>query len=898
MGIWRPLSPHLAMNLVLLAMLAVPAACFAQFEFEDGGIAGLLGGNDDNPVTVSAQFTPKSDDKPAVLMVTADMAPNWHIYPLQNTGSIGLPTKIKLEESPEFRVIGSFAEFPKPVVHQRDTGAGKLADVSEHAGRATFYAPIEFTAGADPKNVSIGGTIDYLVCKDDGSCVPGNQSFTAQLGEGVPIGPLSLKQSDSSSTKKSPANSAAPPPLKGPITKGVFRAERSQVSWSGWLEPAQVTPGGNTTLYVKAQPAPGWHLYARGDQVPKLGNKPTLLVMTHASGLEVFAPQTDADIISKDRSDIGFGIVRHHEGDVTWKIPIHVPDSTDLGKLTLAGILAYQACESTEDGTGSCEIPAAARFQVPVEVVKTFEEESSQPISFAPANYSEAAAALDQSTPRAGSPPNPAGRSQLSAGTGYDLSKIKTKQAERPLLLYLSLAFIGGLILNLMPCVLPVIGLKVMSFVDQAGHSRAKALRLNLWYAAGIVSVFLVLAAIAATTASFSWGAQSSSTLFNVLLVALVFAMALSLLGVWEIPIPGFIGSGSVHEVASKEGAVGAYLKGIVTTILAIPCTGPFMATALGWAVRQPPFTIFQVFAAMGIGMASPYVVVGVYPRLLKFLPKPGMWMETFKQLMGFVLLATVVFILSYMETAALVPTAALLAGIALACWVYARTSPTADFNDRVQTWALSGAIAAGSALLAFGWLYRDVMQPREKERVAMQVAKVVDQRTRMLEEELNGVTDVADITPAIRRFEAKVAAESQGPWQPFSLENLGQVAVDEGRTVLVDFSAEWCLTCKALEKTVLHTEPVEQAIAAGNVVTMYADFTNQPPELAKTIRALGGNGVPVIAIFPGNDPYNPIVFLDGYKQSMIIEALEKATGRKLVGQAVAMQANSGVGNQ
>jgi thiol:disulfide interchange protein len=136
---------------------------------------------------------------------------------------------------------------------------------------------------------------------------------------------------------------------------------------------------------------------------------------------------------------------------------------------------------------------------------------------------------------------------------------------------------------------------------------------------------------------------------------------------------------------------------------------------------------------------------------------------------------------------------------------------------------------------------------------------------------------------------------ENQGKWQPFSLQKLGEIAVEEGRTVLVDFSAEWCVTCKTLEQTVLHTEPVDEAIRAGNVVTMYADFTYLPPELQQTITALRSSGVPVIAVFPGNDPYRPIVFRGAYTQSGLIEALENATGRNLDAE-VAMHANAGVG--
>jgi thiol:disulfide interchange protein len=419
-----------------------------------------------------------------------------------------------------------------------------------------------------------------------------------------------------------------------------------------------------------------------------------------------------------------------------------------------------------------------------------------------------------------------------TSGAAYDLSRVVLQRtAQGSLLYYIALAFVGGLIMNLMPCVLPVIGLKVMSFVEQSGKSRGHAFMLNVWFAAGIITVFLILGLLAATI-GLKWGGQNGTTSFNVTIAAVVFAMALSLLGVWEIPIPGFFGSGSIQSAASKEGPVGAFLKGIVTTVLATPCTAPLMAAAIAWAVAQPIATNLIVFATVGLGMASPYLLIGVYPELLRFLPKPGAWMETFKQISGFVLLGTVVFILSYMERAAVVPTVLLLLGIAVACWVVARTPMTAEFGARLKSWSKAFVLVllfAGGAT----WMYRLAVAPAD------------------------------------------------AAWQPFSLERLNQVAVRDGKTVLVDFSAEWCINCKFFERTVLHTAPVENAIKTGDVVTMYGDFTNYPPEIARTIEALGANGVPVVAIFPGSAPYEPIVFRGAYSKDDIISAISEANLRR-----------------
>ena len=199
------------------------------------------------------------------------------------------------------------------------------------------------------------------------------------------------------------------------------------------------------------------------------------------------------------------------------------------------------------------------------------------------------------------------------------------------MLLAVGMGLLGGLILNIMPCVLPVIGLKVLSFLEQSGHNRRHALVLNIWYSLGMISVFFVLATLAVTL-GFGWGQLFSYNGFNITLTAVVFVMGLSFLGVWEVPIPGFVGRGKTLELAEKEGFAGAFSKGIITTILATPCSAPLLASALTWAVNQSPSKTYAVFAAAGFGMASPYLLIGAFPGLLAFLPKPGLgWIPSNK---------------------------------------------------------------------------------------------------------------------------------------------------------------------------------------------------------------------------------------------------------------------------
>jgi len=184
-----------------------------------------------------------------------------------------------------------------------------------------------------------------------------------------------------------------------------------------------------------------------------------------------------------------------------------------------------------------------------------------------------------------------------------------------------------------------------------------------------------------------------------------------------------------------------------------------------------------------------------------------------------------------------------LLVGIGLACWLFAKTPVYAEWSDRRRAWGKATAVIMVFIAASFGWLYPQVMWPR---------------------------------------FGGLRSSIKEG-WDPFSLERLQQVAVDTGRTVLVDFSADWCVNCKVLENTVLHTTPVEQAIASSGAARMYADFTHYPPEIDNTIKALKSIGVPVIAIFPGDRPYEPIVFRGGYTGASLIDALGSARNRQSV---------------
>lgn len=546
--------------------------------------------------------------------------------------------------------------------------------------------------------------------------------------------------------------------------------------------------------------------------------------------------------------------LREHEQQITWTVPVEV---TGGGAIT--GLVRGQSCNPN-----TC-IP--------------FRQEINITASLGTAASGSTAANVSPQSP---SHSIEIGSQSATNVSGYDISKIELNDStEQSIWYYLVSAFFGGIILNIMPCVLPVIGLKVMSFVQQAGQSRAQAWVLNCWYSAGIIIVFLILASLAVSL-QLGWGGQFGNAGFNLTLIAIVFAMALSLLGVWDIPIPGFVGGSKATMAAEREGPAAAFLKGVLTTILATPCTGPLMAAALAWAVKQPAWVTFSVFGTLGLGMASPYLLIGAFPSLVNFLPKPGPWMETFKKVTGFILLATVVWLMSFIDSALLVPTALMLLGISIACWWVSKTPITASRLQKTYAWATAGLLTVVSALLSYGIL-QPIMEERFEEEVAAHSARQVELKSQEIAQQLANVDSLDQLQGIISEF-AKASTKDTGkPWQPFTNDKLSRIALSEGRTVMVDFTADWCVSCKALEKYVLKTEPVEQAIDAADVVTMEADYTDEPPEMKEMIKALGGIGVPLVAIFPASNPYQPIVFSNGqYTQQDLIDGITQATGQRI----------------
>ncbi|HEX8490611.1 MAG TPA: thioredoxin family protein, partial [Chthoniobacterales bacterium] len=408
------------------------------------------------------------------------------------------------------------------------------------------------------------------------------------------------------------------------------------------------------------------------------------------------------------------------------------------------------------------------------------------------------------------------------------------------LLRFLLFGFLGGFILNLMPCVLPVISLKIFGFIQHAGQDRRRILQSGLAFVAGIFAWFIGLALLLIVLKSagreITWAFQFTNPYFVLAMSAVVLVFALNLFGVFEISLPQFA-SRSLLGWTSREGDAGAFFQGVFATVLATPCTAPFLGPALGFAFTQSGWIILLMFLAVAAGMSSPYLLLSAQPAWMRLLPRPGPWMLHVKQLMGFLLLATLLFLLWVLGAErgveAIIWASCFLLALSVACWMKGVfIVPTASSTARVVSFALMLLLVLGSGYYFIGEKFR-----------------------------------------ATRLVSGPAPAPAEGDWIPFTPERLER-ELKQGRPVFVDFTAAWCLTCKFNEATVLESTAVREAFQRHGIVKIKADWTNADPAITKILKQFGRPGVPMYVLYPGNNE-EPILFPELLTQSLVLEKFE-----------------------
>ncbi len=534
----------------------------------------------------------------------------------------------------------------------------------------------------------------------------------------------------------------APLPASGDATerpKGARPRPGYPATFTAWVEPALARPRQRVALKLEVSLNEGWHIYSTTMAEDGTGPRKTVISLTETAGL-IPSGGFRPDVKPTTAYDAAVAMrTEYHEGRIVWTQVLDVPSPSKLGQYTVKGTISHQLC-SPKSCLPPMKLPFEAKFRVDMGGIAG---------SGTGGQATEAAAATGERSEAV--LPNASKTKGSGSSGGFDVVRGQTQVVG--LAAALGFGFLAGLILNVMPCVLPVVSIKVYGFVKQAGEDRRRVRVLGLAFGAGILFVFLILAALAAF-AGLGWGQQFQSDTFWVVMIALMVLFALGMFEVYTLGLPGFVNMVETGA-AGQEGVAGSFAKGMVATLLATPCSGPFLGATLSYALLQPPGVIFAVFTAIGLGMAFPYVLLSWNPSWLRIVPRPGEWMNTFKGVMGFLMLGTAAWLLwQRRSNGELVVWAVVFClFVALSAWLYGRwTSPLTSAAKRFAAPVVAAALIGLSAYFCFGLMYAAAPAAHAAAR---------------------GVTDSSSV------------------WQPFRRDQFVSLRA-EGKTVIVDWTAEW----------------------------------------------------------------------------------------------------------
>ena len=664
----------------------------------------------------------------------------------------------------------------------------------EYFGRVeTYRDALTVIVPGQARAASTTLKVRYQGCADAGICYPPQtRSVTVAL----------------------PAAAAADEPL---VVFGKGNASRNGVPLGGGLlgtagtaavdaEPLppeqafgfEAIAGDGNTLLLRFTPARGYYLYRDN----------TSLKLDAAAAKAGIAPGKPKWPQGTSHRDEHFGDVVVFFDQIDVPLPL-LRTRPDAAKLTLTA--TFQGCQT--DGICYPPMTRSVTLDVPAGTV------TPKPATTDPAASSTTATNTTEAV--AGAPAAGA-EAAIAAVTGNnaaapglvspDAQQTTPRGANLNLFSALVLALLGGLVLNLMPCVLPVLSLKALSLAGN-GEDPVRARRHALWYTAGVVLSFVLLGGLALALReaglALGWGFQLQQPLVVALLALLMFGLGLSMSGVWHV---GGRWTGMGHALTTKSGPLGDFFTGVLAVVVATPCTAPFMGAALAWAFTAPTFVALLVFVVLGLGLALPFLLIGFVPALAHRLPRPGAWMETFKQALAFPLYLTaawLAWVLTRQRGADAIGWwlfAAVLLAFAAWAWTRARTTG--------HRWAMVASVLAALALV---WPLRVIhTMPRPSAAAAL-------------------------------------AAPSEGIVPvPFSEQRLADLRA-AGRVVFVNMTADWCVTCKANERAVFRTDGFREAMAEANAVYMVGDWTDVDPTLTAFLQRYKAVGVPLYVVFPRN---------------------------------------------
>jgi len=752
------------------------------------------------PVDEAFGLTAQARDRDRV-EISWKIAPGYYLYRHRTT--------VKAEAGFDAEAL----QLPAGKKHHDDF----FGEVETYRERLTGVLPGKAADGTDTVTLEVR----YQGCADAGVCYP-PQKRTLQVK--LPAG-----GSGTASAAPAATSSAASPfnnPLAGNSGSGL-RLPGTSTTQALPLPSERafgfdaIVGDGNTVL-LRFTPAPGYYLY----------RDRTSLALEGAPGIRADKPTWPA---AKSHRDEHFGDVAVYFDQIDVPLPLR---RSAAGATDATLVITFQGCQTD----GICYPPMTRRVKLalPAGKVNAAADEVAQKtevIAPLPNRDKRAQGRSDAgSQPMLIRPNEPALAVPGDTGTPPDASADNAQRTLPPvapaaapgnLLVLLLFAVAGGLILNLMPCVLPILSLKVLG-VAQSGESRQRARSHALWYTAGVLVAFaaigaLVIALRAAGQAA-GWGFQLQHPWFIAALVYLMFAVGLSLSGVFTLG--GSLG-GMGQSLASRSGPVGDFFTGVLACVVASPCVAPFMGPALAYAFAAPGLQAMLVFLALGLGLALPFLLIGFVPSLARRLPRPGAWMETLKLVLAFPMYGTAIWLLWVLGKQRGVDAMALVLGglviLSLALWWFERS--------RWRSQRVGGLLAL---LLVLGALYP--------------------------------IWGVTRLDPPAKA--AQSASDNVVEYSPQMLDRLRQ----DNRVVFVNMTADWCVTCKANERAVLGTDAFRDTLRRTNAVYMRGDYTNVDPQITAFLDEHKAVGVPLYVVYGPGAP--PTVLPTVLTQALVEEAL------------------------
>lgn len=781
------LSVFLINGLGILAALSLPALAELPEELYEQGSKYVKAALVSDHTTVQPS---KHDQAPITRVgVLLRVEPGWHIY-WKNSGEAALPTKVTWQFPAGWRT----GDLQWPLA-QRFLERGDITTFG-YKGEVLLFADL-FSAVAKPEKdtpVLLKAKVTWLVCKD--ICIPGKAIVEKEIVLSS-SGPARVSEDAAKFEKYAALIPAELSPESLPKKFPSF-------GLTAILSQEIAVPKQSLTGALLLEGLPETDLLAENLQVFPYATQHITI------GIPEVAPLDSKKLPVQPESFL-----------VTF--PIKVSSEAKGNKTySLGGVLAFSSTLTQEKHDWGIEwsLPVSVTSaKQPPPITPQFEGISKTAGSFSPLTF------------------------RLISYKDIPVEKSYPEPPKAPsasILIALVCAFIGGILLNLMPCVLPIISIKVMSFVDAVDQPRSKTIGAALAFSLGIICSFLALAvlviALRAAGHQLGWGFQFQHPEFVIVLTLVVYLLGLGFFDVYAISLP-FMPEANRSLSRLSPGPVKHFFDGILATALSTPCTAPFLGTALVFAFSQPPLFTVLIFLAIGLGLALPYAYLSTHPKLLRLLPAPGPWMYRLRELMGFLLLGTVVwllFILNRLTEEGAVWTVALMLLIYLFFWLYKWSRETGGAFRMFLVAALS---------FFLGLLFVLHTYPR-----------MVDKRT-----------------------DVSIRGTGVIQWEPYSDELLERARIAH-TPLFIDFTADWCLTCKANELLTIETDRVARALKEYGITPVKADWTTGDERITKALRRFGGGGVPLYVVIPANPDQEPIVLPTLPSKGTLIQAFKKGS--------------------